>query len=325
MVGSWVSQAISVAARLGIADLLDGEARSCAALAQATNTHPGALYRLLRALASVGIFAEEGDGRFRLTPLAECLRTDSPVSVRDYAVLLGEEWCWRPWGHLLHSVESGAPAFEHVFGMPIFEYLAQSPGAAAVFDAAMSSRGNLEDEAVVAAHDFDRGTIIDVGGGRGSLIAAILRQNLNVRGILFDLPHVQERAAELLRKADLPGRWELVAGDFFDRVPAGGDVYLMKKIIHDWDDDRACAILANCRAAMGAKGRLLLLEQVIEPGNAPSFGKLMDLQMLVHTPGGRERTEADYRTLLAAAGFDLVDITPTACPLSVIHGLPRLL
>jgi hypothetical protein len=322
MVGFWVSQAISVAAKLGIADLLDGAGSTCAVLAQATKTQPDALYRLMRALASVGIFAEDGAGRFHLTPMADGLRSDSPTSLRDYAILLGEEWAWRPWGHLLHSVQSGGSAFEHVFGMQIFDYLTQSPEAGRVFDAAMTSRGNLEDQAIVAACDFRGGTIVDVGGGRGSLMAAILRSNPDARGILFDLPPVQERAAELLRKAELLDRCALAAGDFFDSVPAGGDRYLMKKIIHDWDDARAHRILANCRTAMGKKGRLLLMEQVILPGNAPSFGKLMDLQMMVQTPGGRERTEAQYRSLLADAGFDLIGITPTACPLSVIVGAP---
>jgi hypothetical protein len=322
MVGVWVSRAISVAAKLGIADLLDGAGYDCAVLAEATKTRPDTLYRLMRALASVGIFAEDDAGRFHLTPMADGLRSDSPASLRDYAILLGEEWYWRSWGQLLHGVQSGDSALEHVLGMQVFDYLARSPEAGRVFDAAMTSRGNLEDRAIASAYDFGGGTIVDVGGGRGSLLAAILRGNPDPRGILFDLPAVEARARELLGTAGLLSRCELVAGDFFKDVPAGGDLYLMKKIIHDWDDARAQRILANCRTAMGKHGRLLLMEQVILPGNAPSLGKLMDLQMLVMTPGGRERTEAQYCSLLAAAGFKLAGITPTACPLSIIVGVP---
>lgn len=323
IVGCWVSQSISVAAKLGIADLLEDGPRSPADLAQATQTHPRALYRLLRALASLGIFAENDSGRFELTPLADCLRARAANSLRDYAIFLGEDCHWRSWGNLLHSVRTGGCAFEHVFGMQIFDHFARHPEAAQAFDAAMTSRGNLEDRAVAAAYDFSSGTIVDVAGGRGSLIATILRQNPRARGILFDLPHVVERAAPLIREAGVADRCQLLSGDFFDRVPAGGDIYLMKKIIHDWDDERAGAILANCRAAMAGDGRLLLLEEVILPGNAPAFGKLIDLSMLVQTPGGQERTEAEYRTLLAAAGLELTRVAATQCSLRVIEAMQR--
>jgi O-methyltransferase domain/Dimerisation domain len=321
--GSWMSQAISVAAKLGIADLLEDGPRSADDLSRATETHPDTLYRLLRALAGLRIFAEDDDGRFELTPLAEGLRTKAPVSLCGYAILLGEEWYWRAWGQLLHSVRTGECAFERVFGLQVFEYLARHPQAAQVFDAAMTSRGSMEDRAVAAVYDFARGTIVDVGGGRGSLLIAILRRNPQTRGILFDRPHVTAGAAAPVGEAGLADRCRIVAGDFFDGVPAGGDIYLMKKIIHDWDDERARAILANCRAAMAGNGRLLLLEQVILPGNGSAFGNVADLQMLVMTPGGRERTEAQYRTLLAAAGLELARIIPTECPLSIIEAMPR--
>jgi hypothetical protein len=247
----------------------------------------------------------------------------APVSLRAYAILLGEEWHWRAWGRLRHAVRTGECAFEHVSGMQVFDFLARHAEAAKVFDAAMTSRSSIEDRAIAAAYDFARGTIVDVGGGRGSLMITILRQNPQARGILFDRPHVIAGAAAPAGEAGVADRCRVLAGDFFDRVPAGGDVYLMKKIIHDWDDERARAILANCRAAMTAAGRLLLLEQVILPGNGPSFGKVADLQMLVMTPGGRERTEAEYRTLLAAAGFELTRIIPTDCPLGMIETAPR--
>lgn len=186
----------------------------------------------------------------------------------------------------------------------------------------MASRSRLEDRAIAEAYDFHRGTIVDVGAGRGSLIATILQQAPSARGILFDLPHVMAGSAALLREARLANRCQFVAGDFFDLIPPGGDIYLMKKIIHDWDDERARAILSNCRAAMSAGARLLLLEHVIRPGDAPAFGKLLDLQMLVMTPGGRERTEAEFNTLLAASGLQLARIIPTRCPLSVIEAGP---
>jgi hypothetical protein len=322
IVGSWVSQAISVAAKLGIADLLEEGPRSCADLAKAAGAHPDALYRLLRTLASTGIFAEEDDGRFALTPLAEGLRTNAPASLRAYAAFCAEDWHWQAWGQLLHSVRTGNSAFEHVHGTQLFDYFARHPQAARAFDEAMTSRGNLEDRAIAAAYDMPR-TIVDVGGGRGSLIATMLRRNPEARGILFDRPHVIAGATALIREAGLADRCQLVAGDFFDRVPAGGDVYLMKKVIHDWDDARARAILANCRAVMAGNSRLLLLEPVILPGNDPAFGKLLDLQMLVQTPGGRERTESEHRTLLAAAGLRLTRILPTECTLSIIEAAPR--
>jgi hypothetical protein len=323
MVGAWITQAISVAARLGIADLLEDGPRSSAELAQATGTHPRAVYRLLRALASLGIFAEDANGRFELTPLAEGLRTGATASVRGYAIYLGEACHWRSWGELLHSVRTGDCAFEHVFGMPVFDYFAEHADAAELFDDAMTSRGTLENRAIATAYDFPSGAIVDVAGGRGSLLATILQDNPEARGILFDLPHVIERAAPLIRAASVADRCQFISGDFFDGVPAGGDIYLMKKIIHDWDDTRARAILANCRGAMADHSRLLLLEEVISPGNTPAFGKLIDLSMLVQTPGGQERTEAEYRTLLGTAGLELTRIVRTGCSLRIIEAIPR--
>jgi hypothetical protein len=296
-------------------------------LACATETHPRALYRLLRALASIGILAEDDNGRFALMPLAQSLRTKAPGSLRDFAVFLGSEGHWRPWGNLLYSVRTGGSAFEQIFGMQLFDYFAGQPEAARVFDAAMTNRGNIENQAIATAFDFPSyelraGTVVDVGGGRGSLIATLLQRNTNSRGILFDLPHVMPRSIAFISEAGLKDRCEVQSGDFFDRVPTEGDIYLLKKIIHDWDDESARAILANCLAAMAGRGRLLLLEAIILPGNAPALSKLMDLTMLVQTPGGRERTETEYRTLLAAAGFRLTRIIPTESPLSIIEAIP---
>ena len=321
--GTWVAQAISVVAKLGTADVLADGPKGADQLAEAAHVHAPSLYRVLRTLASVGIFAEGNDGRFRLTPLAEPLRSDAPGSLRSFAIMLGEEWHWRPWGHLLHSVTTGQPAFEHAYGTEFFDYLAGQPEAAAIFDAAMTSRSNQDNDAVPAAYDFSGiRTVVDVGGGRGSFLASILRANPEMRGILFDQPHVLAGARQLVETAGLGGRCDLVAGDFFESVVDGGDAYILKKVIHDWDDDRAVQILERCREAMPADGRLLLVETVIPPGNDPSFGKLLDLHMLVWT-GGKERTEAEYRVLLATAGFGLTRIVPTGSPVSVIEAIRR--
>ncbi len=321
--GAWAAQAVYAAAKLGVADLLADGPRPCAELAEATGTHAPSLYRVLRALAGLGVFAEEADGRFRLTPMAECLRTGVPGSVRPFAVFLGEEWIWRSWGEILHSVRTGEPAFERVFGMPVFEYYARHPEAGRVSVEGLASLSARENAAIVAAYDFsDARSVADVGGGRGSLLAAILDANPGVRGVLFDRPQVVEMARPALEAAGLSGRYDPVPGDFFTAVPAGADLYLMKKVIHDWDDERARTILANCRAAMPGTGRLLLIEQVVPPGNGPSYAKLLDLHMLVYT-GGRERTEAEFRDLLASAGLELRRIVPTASNVSVVDAIPR--
>lgn len=322
MTGCWVSQALYVAAKLGIADLLRDAPQSCIKLAEATQTHSNALYRVLRALASLNIFSEEEDGRFSLTPLAEPLRTDAPGSLRAFAIMLGEQEHWRAWEGTLHSIKTGEPAFEHVFGMPHFRYFADNPEAARIFDEAMTSRSSQENEAVVAAYDFSSiRVVVDVGGGQGTLVASILKVQLSSRGVLFDVPHVIAASRARLANINLADRCEFVAGDFFVSVPAGGELHLLKKVIHDWDDERAQIILRNCRDAMGDEGRLLLIEPVIPPGNDPSFNKLLDLLMLVWTSGGRERTESEHRALLASAGLHLTRVIPTISGVSIIEAV----
>lgn len=321
--GCWVSQAIHIAAKLGIADLLQDGGKSCDALAVATQTHAGALYRLLRALASLGVFAEISDRHFQLTPLAECLRTNVPGSLRGFAIMLGGEEHWRAWGDVLYSVRTGQPAFDHVFGAPQFEYFAEHAEAGRVFNEGMTSRSGQENDAIIAAYDFSSlGTVIDVGGGQGTLLTTILRATANTRGVLFDLPHVIASARTTIEQAGELTRCEFREGDFFDSVLSGGDAYMLKKIIHDWDDDRALSILQNCRRAITSAGRLLLMEPIIPPGNGPSFNKLLDLLMLVWTGGGKERTEAEHRTLLASAGFRLTRVMPTVSPVSIIEAVP---
>ena len=322
--GCWVSQAIHIAAKLGIADLLQEDgAKSCDALAVATQTHAGALYRLLRALASLGVFAEIENGHFQLTPLAECLCTNVPGSLRGFAIMLGEEQHWRAWGEVLYSVRTGQPAFDHVFGMHQFEYFAEHPEAGRLFNEGMTSRSGQENDAIISAYDFSGlGTVVDVGGGLGTLLATVLQATAKTRGVLFDLPHVIASARTTFVQTGQPARCEFSQGDFLDAVPSGGDAYILKKVIHDWDDDRAVSILQNCRRAIHSAGRLLLIEPIIPSGNGPSFNKLLDLLMLVWTPGGKERTEAEHRTLLASAGFKLARIIPTSSPVSIIEAVP---
>jgi hypothetical protein len=319
-----LSQSLYVAARLGIADLLQNGPQSSDALATAVGAHPDALYRVLRALASVGIFAEVEHRQFTLTPLARFLQTNVPGSLRALAIHFGEEGHWRSWGELLYSVKTGKSAFEHVFGMGLFDWMAQHAEARDIFNAAMTASTMQESLAVVAAYDFSGvRTIVDVGGGHGALIAACLQAYPQLHGILFDLPHVIAGARDFLESESVGERCEPVAGDFFASVPAGGDAYLLRWILHDWDDARAVTILHNCHRAMQEQGKLLVIETLIAAGNAPSIAKLSDLEMLVRA-GGRERTEAEYRALFAAAGFRLTRVIPTQSLIrqsSVIEGV----
>jgi O-methyltransferase/methyltransferase family protein len=317
--GYWVSQSLYVAARLGIADLLDDGPQSVADLARATSTHERSLYRLLRALASIGVFAEQAGRRFALTPLAETLCSDSSDSQRALALMVGEEQ-YRCWGDLINSVRTGQTAFERLYGKPIFAYLAEHPEQARIFDAAMTSIHGHETAAMLDAYELSNiGVLADLGGGNGSTICGVLGRYPRMRGILFDLPGVIERARPALAQAGLADRCELASGSFFESVPAGADAYLLRHIIHDWDDDQATAILRNVHRAMPNHARLLLVESVIPPGNDPDWAKFLDLAMLL-LPGGLERTEDEFRQLFQQAGFALTRIVPTATPVSVIEG-----
>jgi hypothetical protein len=321
IVGSWITQAIYVAAQLGIADLLKDGSKSYDELATTTGVDARSVYRLLRALASVGIFAEGSSGYFELTPLAECLQSDRTNSLRAYAIKSGQAWEWQPWGHLLETVKTGKPVFKNIFGMEIFDYLATDPSAAKIYNQAISSFSDKQDIAIAAGYNFSSiHNLVEVAGGRGTLIASILKANLTMKGILFDLPHVVADARPLIETLELQDRCQLIGGNFFESVPTGGDAYLLRYIIHDWDGERAIAILKNCYQAMQPNGRLLLVEMVIPPGNEPFYGKLLDLQMLLNY-GGRERTEIEYKDLLATAGFSLTKIHPVAPPVSVIEAI----
>ena len=314
------SEAIHVAATLGIADLLEDGPSSVEHLAETTGTHAPALLRVLRALASVGVFAED-EGRFYQTSLSEYLRSDAPGSVRAWAVQIGRPYHWNSWGHLLHSVETGEPAFRHLYGTTPWEYRAANPEDDAVFNAAMSSLSTAVGEAVVRSYDFSGiGTLVDVGGGEGALLAEILAANPTLRGVLFDQPRVVE-GARLLERAGVAERCEVVGGSFFEAVPAGADAYLLKSVIHDWDDAEATRILSKCREAMAEGGKLLVVEPIIGPSNEPDPAKFSDLNMLVML-GGRERTAEDFERLYAGAGFELSKIVRTGSPFAVIEGAP---
>jgi hypothetical protein len=322
LTGYWISQALYVAAKLGIADLLKDGPRFADDLAQATKSHAPSLFRLLRALASAGVFADDGKGRFILTPLAECLRSDLPGSQRALAIMSGEEH-YRAWGELLYSVKTGKTAFDMVYGMPIFEFLSKNLEQAKVFDGAMVGVHGRETLAMTDAYDLsDISILADIGGGNGSLLTTVLKKYPAMRGILYDLPGVTERAKGHLKAAGLADRCSVIGGNFFESIPSGADAYLMRHIIHDWDDDKARKILQNVHRTMGEDGRLLVVEGVVPPGNDPSFGKLLDLTMLV-VPGGKERTEEEYRTLYDACGFHLTRIMPTKAEVSVIEGKKR--
>lgn len=316
------TQMVYAVTRLGVPDLLtDGPLRADE-LAEAVGAHTRSLYRLMRALTHVGVFAEDAEQRFSLTPMAELLRTDAPGSLRAFALSYGEPWWWTPWGRLLETVQTGKTAFDAAIGQGFFEYLDRHPDAAAIFNANMTAMTERELPEVVTTYDFrGDGVLIDVGGGHGALVSAILQAGHRTQAMLFDRAPVIEGARRQLAAAGLADRCQLVAGDFFESVPAGGDTYTLKDIIHDWDDERAVAILRNCRRAMQPDAKLLLIERVLPADGEAAIGKMVDVTMMVLT-GGMERTEDEYRALLEAAGFQLRRTVFTHSSASVLEALP---
>lgn len=320
--GFQLSQAIHVAAALGIADLLADGPRASDDLASKTATNAGALYRLLRALAAAGVFHEDDEKRFTLTPLGECLKSDAPVPVGSWAALIGRPNYWQAWGSLLYSVRTGENAFRHVNGASAWEYRSRNVEEGRIFDTAMAGLSRQVSKAIVEAYDFGIfGRVVDIGGGRGTILAAILAANPSLRGILFDQPHVVANAGPVLQAAGIADRCEITGGSFFEAVPEGGDAYLLKSILHDWNDAEAAQILRVCRAAIPAAGKLLLVEQVIAAPNEGLIGKMSDLNMLV-TPNGRERTAEEFAELLTSAGLRLTSVIPTASAVSLIEAVP---
>lgn len=316
--GAWMTQAVYVAAEIGVADLLAETPRTADELARVTGMHGDSLYRVLRALASVDIFREDEEGRFSLTSMGRLLAGDAPGSKRSLARMAGAEF-YRSWGGLRHSVETGAAAFDKVFGKPFFSYMSDNPDRLRIYNEAMTGIHDCETIPVLDAYDFAPfRTIVDVGGGSGLTLAAILRRHTGAQGVLFDLPSVAENAREVTAGSGVSDRLKVAGGDFFDSVPADGDAYLLRHVIHDWKDREAIAILRNCRDAMRPDGRVLVVENVIPSGNDPCFGKWLDLMMLL--VGGRERTKDEYVKLFSAAGLLLTRIVRTDHEVSVIEG-----
>jgi len=321
LTGYWVSQLVFVAAKLGIAEQLARGPRTPEALAKRVGADAGALRRVLRALASIGIFAETARGTFKLTPLAATLREDAPSSLKNFALMIVEGYNWSAWQELLDGVKTGLLPFPRVHGQPIFDYLRDHPEDDRIFSASMASISGPENAAVARALDFGRfRTLVDVGGAHGHLLATILGRHRRLRGILYDQPQVVANApaSRFITAKAVAGRISVEGGNFFNAVPQGADAYIMKYIMHDWTDDQCARILGHCRRAMAPGGRVLVVEHVIRPGNAPDWGKMLDINMLVLT-GGRERTKDEFAALFARAGLRLRRVHKTEAAVSVVE------
>jgi hypothetical protein len=316
----WVAQAIGAAAKFRFADLLAEGPRSARDVAREAHTDPDVTHRLLRALASYGIFEERELGTFANTPASDSLRADIPGSLRPMALYSSAPHIVQAWAELPHSVATGAPAFRHTHGVSTWEYLRTHAEAAEEFDAAMTANSQREAGAVLDAYDFSRfETLVDVAGGAGLLLQAVLGKHDRLKGILFDLPHAIEHAREVVGASPVASRCELVAGDAFEGVPHGADAYMMKHIVHDWSDADSLRILASIHKAARPGATLLVIDAVVEPGNGPQFAKILDINMLVMTEGGRERTEAEFADLLRRGGFVLERTVRTMAPLWVLE------
>jgi O-methyltransferase domain/Dimerisation domain len=320
--GIHMSRAVYMVAKLGIADLLADAPMTAAQLAEATQAHEGSLYRVLRLLAALGVLTEHDHRSFSLTILGERLRADVPASMRSWAMLVESVGGIRAWEPIIETVRTGKPGVDIAHGMGVFEYLAAHPDLAQKFQAAMSERTAAFAPSVAAGYDFTPlRTVADIGGGKGTLLAAILRAHGHLRGVLFDQPSVVAAAAEVLRAAGVADRCEIVPGDFFQGVPDGADAYLLANVLHDWDDADSVRILGACRRSMAKDGHVLIIERLIPDDLADAVPVLLsDLTMLVVT-GGQERTNAEYGQLLAEAGLSLAKVQPVAPPYGVIEGL----
>ena len=320
--GSWIAATVYAAAKLNLADHLAAGPKSATELAGALDAHAPSLHRLMRTLASMGILTERDGQRFALTSVGEALRTGAPGSARATILTFCGPALWRSWEEIVHAVGTGGTGFEKANGLPLFDYLAQHPDEAAHFSEAMVGYHGAEPPAVAAAYDFASiGTLVDVGGATGNMLAAILSRHPSTRGVLFDRPHVVRDAPKLLAARGVAERVTIEPGDFFERVPAGGDAYLLSHIIHDWNEDQCLTILGHCRRVIRPDGRLLIVETVLPSGDTPHQGKIQDMVMLV-IPGGQERTESEYAGLLAKAGFRLTRVVPTDSIVSVVEAVP---
>jgi predicted O-methyltransferase YrrM len=316
-----LARALAVAAELGIADLVSREPQCPAELAAATGTHADSLHRLLRMLASHGIFAEDDRGRFQLTPMAAVLQTGNADSLRDYLRFFSGDTAWNAYRDLLHTVRTGEDGFAHAYGMEFFAYLAAHADVGALFSAGMAQATARENAAIASAYAFGQfARLVDVGGGGGGLLAAVLTAYPTVRGVLYEQPAVAANPA-VLQAAGVMERCEVVGGDFFQSVPAAGNAYVLKRVLHDWNDAQAIQILHRCREAMAREGCVLTIEGVIRPGNALDPLKDMDVLVGMALTGGRERTEAEFRTLYEKAGLYLTRVIPTPATVSIVEGV----
>jgi hypothetical protein len=321
--GYMISACLYTATKLGIADLLGSGPQSVTTLSARTHANEDALYRVLRALASVGVFAESERRTFSLTPVSEKLRIGVPGSVREMVIWMANQFHFQVWGDMFYAVTTGKNATEHMYGKPVFECFAPGCEVATEFNDAMTNISSSTVPAVLEHYSFSGiKTLVDIGCGHGYLLCEILSRYPQMKGILFDMEHVVAGAQRNISRCDLGDRAQVKHGTFFEAVPKGGDAYIMQHIIHDWDDEKAITILKNTRAALEGvvDGKLLILDAVIGPGNGPDFKKFLDLEMLL-MPGGRERTEAEFRELLARAGFKVTRIVPTPSMVAVIEAV----
>ena len=317
IVGKWVSKPIYVAAELGIADMLAEGPKSIQDLAIESKSHAPSLYRMMRALASVGVFSETEDKHFKLTPMAEYLKNGA---MRSMALLFNSDWSDKAWGYFMDSVKTGDTAFEKAHGMTLSDWLEENAHASEIFNEANAIKAGSSHRAIVEAYDFsDINTLTDVGGGLGVLMEEILIANSAMKGIVADIPSVIQKTREMIQARGIEDRCQAVECDFFKKIPSGSDAYLMSNILHDWSDEQCRIILTNCKHAMKNESRLLVVEIIVPAGNEPSVAKLLDLEMLVMT-GGRERTEAEFNYLFESSGFRLSRIIPTKENICIIEG-----
>jgi O-methyltransferase domain/Dimerisation domain len=320
--GFMATHALYAAAKLGIADVLANGPLSAKDVADELRSDPDATHRLLRACATLGVFREGADGRFRLTPLANALRSGTGDSMLPVILMLGDSHYQGTWGQLAQTVETGVPGAETIFGRPMWDYLDDDREFAATFNTAMTRLSAMDWPAVEAAYDFTRfTTIIDVGGGHGQLLALMLEAAASAKGVLFEREILVGEAEAHLREVGILPRCRIEAGSFFETAPSDGDLYVMRRVIHDFGDEQAAEILTNVRRHMPAGSLLLLLESVIPPGNTPHFAKMLDLDMMIFV-GGRERTEREFAALLDRAGFRVARVIPTVSAVSLIEAVP---
>lgn len=318
--GFSITIAISAVAELGIADLLSEGPKTSSDLARASGADESVLRRVLRFLASEGVFEEQDGDAFALTECSQWLRADMQGSLRPRAVFTGSVLNWMAWGGLLQSVKTGTSGVEIAFGETLFDYVKNHPAAATVFHTFMADQTAASVEAVLGAYDFAGvREFVDVGGGRGALVAGVLQTHADLHGTLFDIPEVVATAGPLLERAGVADRCKIVGGNFFDEVPAGADLYALKFVLHDWPDSDCIRILQSCRRAMTPGARVLIIEHVVPEEHGSHFAKFMDLNMLILTSGGRERTQNEFTQLLAAAGFQLRRSAPTAIDICALE------